>query len=879
MLADEVLDLYEQGRTEELRLKALELLLVHAPEESDSDLIVRNAVQILSRKIDRTGLTRPMLASQTESVLAHNFAHGLRFGEELPPFSFVGKGAVSVHEGVLTLALSPTLESRAVAFTLAGGAVELVTRDTRDERLKMTERNEADALDEFADLLTEKQGRMIVRAPRASLQEGDRVTISDFSEENEEIRCLSVGSIREEGTLFNDELVKGTYVYDLLPYLAPDDFIGGACVEMDDEGLGFSIRDAYLAFAIQRAEKARKEQRFFKGRLLDVQLRWQRMLWLTADGFFGISRIREGLKPGDEATLYVVSVIIRQDNFFINVDVEEHPTGEVQPFLEDNVLYGFTTQKAPAKPAKSGGNGKECVRLLAQILEAVHPTGSLEKYRTLLAARFLAVAVGDTSLTDEYTRRAEILQRKLLYAQGKPIRTLAITRYATGCIDAPAEIACLLPTANPEAFLGESGVAGKIAHLLVAARVSNEYPDVVPVKIDDVRRKVSALLGVEDAFRASGVRLQGKYGLSEGNEVEFKSSYVMRNDGGGPDLDYQGRGQVFEAVCGFLNSNGGILFLGVNDSGDPITTPGRGLDGDMKWFQENKNFVQRRAFRLLGHRVPLPENLDKYVLFLQQEKKIYLKESLQDHVTIEPTEDADAIRITVKPAEYEIAYLYRDLTRKQGTAYFRDGNQTLPMSYDAKRRRLMSLKRMDKDIAHLVKLQEAIDRKHKVYLRGYASGNSGETRDRLVVPINLFYDDEKVWCFDLEDRKFKQFNLSRIREVDTDVSDPEYNEDFEPCQADVFGWVEPGQAYSIRLRMETIAHNYLIEHFSAARHLSENELWREDDTHWILATTVYGLAPVRWFYVMLADKIEILDSPDAEILKEEVRKFVQKWLA
>ena len=39
------------------------------------------------------------------------------------------------------------------------------------------------------------------------------------------------------------------------------------------------------------------------------------------------------------------------------------------------------------------------------------------------------------------------------------------------------------------------------------------------------------------------------------------------------------------------------------------------------------------------------------------------------------------------------------------------------------------------------------------------------------------------------------------------------------------------------------------------------------------------LAPVRWFYVMLADKIEILDSPDAEILKEEVRKFVQAWLA
>ena len=98
------------------------------------------------------------------------------------------------------------------------------------------------------------------------------------------------------------------------------------------------------------------------------------------------------------------------------------------------------------------------------------------------------------------------------------------------------------------------------------------------------------LLGVEDAFRASGARVTGKYGLGEGNEVEFKSSYVMRNDGRGPDLDYQGRGQVFEAVCGFLNANGGVLFLGVNDSGDPITAEGRGL------FTECLREVARKVF-------------------------------------------------------------------------------------------------------------------------------------------------------------------------------------------------------------------------------------------------------------------------------------------
>ena len=43
--------------------------------------------------------------------------------------------------------------------------------------------------------------------------------------------------------------------------------------------------------------------------------------------------------------------------------------------------------------------------------------------------------------------------------------------------------------------------------------------------------------------------------------------------------------------------------------------------------------------------------------------------------------------------------------------------------------------------------------------------------------------------------------------------------------------------------------------------------------------TTPGRGPLRWYYLMPADKIEILDSPAAEALKEEVRRFVEKWLA
>ena len=96
-----------------------------------------------------------------------------------------------------------------------------------------------------------------------------------------------------------------------------------------------------------------------------------------------------------------------------------------------------------------------------------------------------------------------------------------------------------------------------MADLLYAEAVAKEFRDEVAADPDTVRRKVCTLLGVGDAFRGSGAVRAGKYGSTERDDIEFKSSYVFRNDNGRPDLDYQGRGQVFEAVCALLNRTDG----------------------------------------------------------------------------------------------------------------------------------------------------------------------------------------------------------------------------------------------------------------------------------------------------------------------------------
>ena len=151
-------------------------------------------------------------------------------------------------------------------------------------------------------------------------------------------------------------------------------------------------------------------------------------------------------------------------------------------------------------------------------------------------------------------------------------------------------------------------------------------------------------------------------------------------------------------------------------------------------------------------------------------------------------------------------------------------------------------------------------------------------RDRFVVPVNLFYNDENVYCFDLEAHQYKQFRLHRISSIDADVDDPVYTLPLvAPKESDVFRWLnEGGRQYHVKLRMEVGAKNYLLEEYSCACKLPKDELYEDADGTWILDTTVNGLGAVRRFYLGLADKIEILESEDSEELKEDITKYVRK---
>lgn len=856
---------------------------------------VKIAVNVLSYPISATGLDwKTVQDAPSLDIISYKLTGGIKFDKKSPNyFQFTGKGKITCSKGLLSVFSAEVGEAGAKAFSVFDDCAEVITRNSRDEKLKSSDQKNADAIASFATTFIKNQeGYVKGKNTQRQYSSGDVVDIrvTDINEGNICCEILDLDNPLK-GIVVNEELIKGTETGDLFDYLFEDDVITGARLIMDDDGIRFSIRDAYSVYAREAARKCERDNTVFEAKVIRIRPDINRINWMTPFGYGGVSYPVEGknLKVGDTCVMSIYNIQTGNGSIYINLCPPKYGYDEIDVKFEDDesVLLDFVTS---ADKVVSGhetatevdiADGAATVGTIASIIA----NRSLEEpplnaYKALLVSGFMRTVIGDTEGLDRIRPEAYYLRSRIAYAQvgkvssdipyqlGKEREDILHLLSISG--KGNQGIVSLISRMQPDSL------PAKIGSLLLGLQISSEFSDQVKADREEVRRKICELLGVKEEYRRIDEIKTGKYGRAESQDIEFKSSYVFRNDGEGADLDYQGRGQVFEAVCGFLNADGGTLYIGVNDAGEPIVSQDYGLNADMKWLSSNYQTINSMRTRQLGHPIIKADTLDHYVLFLNGEKELFFKESLQGNITIEVTDDADAIRVTVRPAEFEIAYLYSDRQYRDGVAYVRDGGRTLPMTPVQKERRLMSLKKISKEMGFVVTIQEAIDQHRKLIFKNYASGNSGKVKDRFVVPVNLFYNDENVYCFDLESKSYKQFRLRRISSIESDIENPVYTLPLmAPREADVFRWLyEGGRRYHIRLRMDVGAKNYLLEEYSCAEKLSRTELYEEGRDKWILDTHLNGLGAVRRFYLGLADKIEILESEDSEALKKDILDFV-----
>lgn len=901
-VAGAMMIILQQSRSySDLREKTLLFLTYSAASVKKKYDFAAFFMDALCYRTVETGLDwRTLEDSVSLDVICYKLAEGIRFDKgRSDTFTFVGKGKAECRDGRLRVCSADVGEAGNRAFSVCDDRIEVLTRNVRDERLKSSDQDNADALADFADTFLKNQDAFVKAVSRKrEYKDGDMVDIMVTSMSNDEstLYCKVVDLDQSiTGEIVNEELVKGTWTKNLVRYMCNGDCIRDAVVVGKEGGKYlFSIRDAYLAYARQRAGEDDRNSVVMEAVVSEVKKDWYegRIIWMTPVGYGGVSFLPVGRdpKPGDKSVMTILNIQKTGSSVFINLCPPKYGYEKIdRPFdSDDDVLADFvTTQEDILSSARVEADddearilNEETVRLLASVLASRSARKvSLNSFRQKLVSLFLSKLIGDREAFNALVPEAYFLRRCISFAQGNNVP--ASHPYALS--DSQTAVLRLLSMWDGQddelfryaASLPADSLPGKIGALILGRKLSSRFRDEIDADSESVRKKICTLLGVGELFRPESASRVGKYGKTERQQLEFKSSYVYRNDNNGPDIDYQGRDQVFEAVCGFLNAQGGTVYVGVNNDGDPVVAEDSGLKADMAWLRANYKFLNGMRARQLGHAICEVKDLDSYVQFLNSEKELYFKESLLQNILIEVTEDADAIRISVAPSEYEIAYLYHDKTHAGGRALVRDGLRTVEMTRVQKEHRLASLKRINKEMGFVVTIQEAIDRQGKLLFKGYASGNSGEVRDRKVVPVNLFYNDENVYCYDLVSRKYKQFRLHRISSIE--VLPETYSlQKSSPRKADVFRWLDgEGRTYHVKLRMDVGARNYLLEEYSCAEKLPESEFYEEKKNKWILDTHVNGLGAIRRFYLGLADKIEILETEDSEEIKADIDAFIK----
>ena len=855
--------------------------------------LAATAVNCCSYPMTHPGFSWYMIENAISTdFLAYKMLDSAKFDrrECLSPADFTGAGLLSLSGGRLNICSSISSTDRVKAFEGHGGLIGVYTRNVRSERLKATGAEDSESLAEFADTFLKVQTKA-TGSPRGIVREEGNYTIKYQSGCGDYIHCVPQDAFYDgPGEIEDEELVKGLYTRDLTEYLYENDCIEGAVLIDENEPPLFSIKETYQRFALRQADKDRRTRRVHNALVIDVfngiTRDKDRLRLISDNGYGGLMRDSGRYGKGDIAIVYTHSIRNDNGNIYINMDEPNFPySDEPDEFDREHLLDGFVMPEETeaehlcGKQAENASGSAGTFRSLGIILSFSRDKSPITRYRDYLSAAFIFNVLGDTDALSGILSKAEFLLQCLRFAEGHPVQTRNLPDKLP-----ERERRIIKALASPEDLEGlvrmlteaEGDDEKEILKLLAADAISRSEPD--EVKVTGIRRHICRLLDVEGHFRETEDKGGGKYGLGELANVEFKASYVISNSDGKPDIYRQGRGQVWEAVCGFLNKDGGTVYIGVNNYGDPLRAENSGLNADLEWFRRNFSTFSKERSRQLGHPVPQPKDLDTYCLLLNDEMELYFKPAVRSCITITPTEDMDAIMIIVRPSEFEIAKLYTDNQWKDGTVYVRNGEETVPMKRHDQEQRLMKLRSVGKVEQFILTLGEAIDQKRKVLLKGYASSNSNEVRDRLVVPVNFVCGNENLWAYDLEAKAFKGFRLARISSIETELDEPEYPHAFEKGEADVFRWVDPNVSYHIKLEMTIAALNSLREEYSDARNLPPEELYRTESGSWILDTRLHGLRAARRFCIGLADQIRILDTEDADALRAEIRSFVAENL-
>lgn len=341
-------------------------------------------------------------------------------------------------------------------------------------------------------------------------------------------------------------------------------------------------------------------------------------------------------------------------------------------------------------------------------------------------------------------------------------------------------------------------------------------------ELNRVKRTIAQCLGAAELYREDA---SDRYCFGEESDVlEFKTSVVyppVKNGSstGNPNVQIW---NILRTVNGFLNSlHGGTLLIGVNDFGHA-----EGVDSDIKWLYD-KGLL-------------LVNNVDRYIQYVKLRVdhafQAYRREDSDTDITSTrvryssfPIEGKNIVRVDVMPYEMGCVKIKEKIGWKGATdikrpanvkeAYIRNATVTEELT-QAARLKLEAEKRMvikDGEERKYIIIQEAIESKHLVTLKGYKS--KSRECDRVLEPIELLPQRRLVVGIEKGGKELRVFKLSRCEEVvmaEEPLKRASYN--VRPYKVDPFNMLYEGGKgeFNLKLRLDRMGWLLLQESYPYA---------------------------------------------------------------
>ena len=331
----------------------------------------------------------------------------------------------------------------------------------------------------------------------------------------------------------------------------------------------------------------------------------------------------------------------------------------------------------------------------------------------------------------------------------------------------------------------------------------------------------------------------------ESNTKEFKTSFIVSAG----DHQEDQRFIVFKAACAMMNSDGGEIYIGVDDrSGDAVRSNNYGVRGD------------RAKLHL--------KNNDAYVRHINQRIDTYFYDAPYVHsiMQAEETDCEDVIRISVKKAD-RVVFMHR-LDERDRIAFQRQGPSSVRMDKSMILQRKENLKEETVKRNAALKaestraiLRDAIVLRRVVVLHGYSSSNSDSKEDRTVEPIALICDGRSLWAYEEKNEgndPLRQFRLNRIEYVEVLEDECVHDRSYKDAHVDAFEWSRATEPeIELAIILGPAAKNHLVESSpEAIKYLTDNGYGQ-----WLLATCVHSLKPVVNFCQEFKESITVY-APD-----------------